>query len=90
MATMLQPRVIIFLAAILITEVCSVTDFENKVDGILKKVRQLEKKIYIYMCIYIAKKIHEQKVFIQLSITRFPKDDKSVIQNNLCSLGKMK
>lgn len=46
---MLQPRVIIFLAAILITEVCSVTDFENKVDGILKKVRQLEKeKIYIY------------------------------------------
>lgn len=46
---MLQPRVIIFLAAILITEVYSVTDFENKVDGILKKVRQLEKKnIYIY------------------------------------------
>lgn len=84
---MLQPRVIIFLAAILITEVYSVTDFENKVDGILKKVRQLEKKkIYIY----IAKKIHEQKVFIQLSITRFPKDDKSVIQNNLCSLGKKK
>lgn len=31
------------------------------------------------MCIYIAKKIHEQKVFIQLSITRFPTDDKSVI-----------
>lgn len=83
---MLQPRVIIFLAAILITEVCSVTDFENKVDGILKKVRQLEKKIYIY----IAKKIHEQKVFIQLSITRFPTDDKSVIQKNLCSLGKKK
>lgn len=83
---MLQPRVIIFLAAILITEVYSVTDFENKVDGILKKVRQLEKKKYIY----IAKKIHEQKVFIQLSITRFPKDDKSVIQNNLCSLGKKK
>lgn len=52
MATMLQPRVIIFLAAILITEVCSVTDFENKVDGILKKVRQLEKK-YIYTCVYI-------------------------------------
>lgn len=88
---MLQPRVIIFLAAILITEVYSVTDFENKVDGILKKVRQLETiYIYIYMCIYIAKKIHEQKVFIQLSITRFPTDDKSVIQKNLCSLGKKK
>lgn len=55
MATMLQPRVIIFLAAILITEVCSVTDFENKVDGILKKVRQLE-KIYIYTCVYIYSK----------------------------------
>lgn len=52
MATMLQPRVIIFLAAILITEVCSVTDFENKVDGILKKVRQLEKKIYVHVYIY--------------------------------------
>lgn len=48
------------------------------------------KKKNIYMCIYIAKKIHEQKVFIQLSITKFPKDDKSVIQNNLCSLGKKK
>lgn len=35
------------------------------------------------MCIYIAKKIHEQKVFIQLSITRFPTDDKSVIQKKL-------
>lgn len=44
-AIMLQPRVIIFLPAILKTEVCSVTDFENKVDGILKKVRQL-KNIY--------------------------------------------
>lgn len=52
MATMLQPRVFIFLAAILITEVCSVTDFENKVDGILKKVRQLEKK-NICTCVYI-------------------------------------
>lgn len=35
------------------------------------------------MCIYIAKKIHEQEVFIQLSITRFPTDDKSVIQKKL-------
>lgn len=52
---MLQQRVIIFLAAILITEVCSVTDFENKVDGILKKVRQLEKK-YIYIHVYIYSK----------------------------------
>lgn len=76
-STMLQPRVIIFLAGILITEVCSVTDFENKVDGILKKVRQL-KNIY---------SIHE----LRLSITRILTDDKGIIQKNLFfSLGKKK